>query len=69
MSSALFWILMALLMIVFISALVDILNARFKNPDHKMYWLVALFFTSGAAGVVYWLVRSRFVLPKSNSQP
>ena len=69
MSSALFWILMALLMIVFISSLVDILNARFKNPDHKMYWLVALFFTTGAAGVVYWLVRSRFVIPASNSQP
>ena len=67
MPTAVFWTLAGLLLIVFIGSLLDVINARFRNPDHKLYWLVALFFTSGVAGLVYWLVRSRFVLPASKS--
>mgnify|MGYP000438126597 CR=1 FL=1 len=64
MPKPIFWTLVSLVLAVFVGCLYDVMNAKFKNPDHKLIWIAALFFTSGVAGFFYLLFRSRFVAGK-----
>lgn len=66
MPKPLFWSIVAVVLTVFVVCLYDIMNAKFKKPDQKLIWIAALFFTSGVAGFLYLLLRSRYVEGKEN---